>query len=1244
MYQQFDITGGALEDLTKNLGNLKHMGVDVNIHALGQVMNEFKISAEDVTPALEQILNASQRLNVPFDDLLGTMQGGSAALQTFGFTLGETLGLLGSFEDAGLPPERAINAMTKAAQTLSDAGLSPTKENLQAVFAEVQGLINSGNIDRATKELNDLFGTKAGASWLQLIKDGKLNLAELANPVEEARTSIQGMADDTYDAGDRWDMMVNDMKVAVNPLSDELLNFVNEGLGSILVWIDDHKQEIIDFFIGVGDVTIDVLKGIQTFVGSAMNDFGMIVELLGKIAGAMATFDEFMSKIPGLGDEDNGKQLRDLSDSLKDFGTNMQSAGESIQDNEAFWDDVKRKWEAAGAAAKAAAGDTAEQTTATEDAGVAADDAADKIGKQANSVDELRKKLGALATDPNAQAGKGFFGDLINGVLGGQPGASTDPGMFPPLDTGGAPGMHPLMSGRLRYDGENPQITAMKPIAERFGMTNFVGRNSHQDDGLNHPKGMAGDFSGGPDLSPQMFRFASYMSRNFGQYISELIYGDPRFTGNIGGPYDAKTLSEHRNHVHIAVKDGMAEAFMQALRSSGVRAGGMRPLMSTRPSTSAGGDIQGWLYGRLLDNGLSPDQAKGILAMNAVEGGDRDPRSLLGFVEGQRTSWGDTATGPEGHLRTFMHQWNDPKRRPADGSIPGVSAGGTVTDWNAYMTWIREKIVGQLGHQSDWQGNAQPNPQDYQRRLMQALNNNGNFEAWGPSAWNGNMPAGFGTQAKPMNFGPDQANSIIPTTPSPVPGLEPGPAGATFGYNEYGEPGYYRPSSDSISNAERAAQKAEERIRKADDRVLEAQDREKEANAKVGEAKAALNDTTLITSEQEKKRLQEALDSALKQQKSAQESVRDARQAAKDARTDAEDARGRVEDARRGQFSPARESRASGSAGRSSSVQIGAPLADDMGLSEGLPGLARFAATALANMAFAPAIGALSAMTGGRGPEQTGYGLFGMLGGRNIDAGLSPLGLSSPTMGGIPGMGGIGSPTVPGVSVAPATPSQSAIGPAPIGGGLGSMIHAGTGAPPGPGVTAQTSRQPSPGPGGGGFNGIGGLPLAGIQGAISAAGLAADAAGAYGGGSAGAAAAQLAIQLANRTAGYIGQAAAIGVGGILETVLPNNSEMADPNKSWIGRIAAGFAGARPAMPNTAGGEAKPDEQQNPAGDSQPPQTPEEAAAQAQQQNGGNNAPMVNVENLNSYRDDGGQELVNTMSRMAAASNNRGMVR
>jgi hypothetical protein len=65
-------------------------------------------------------------------------------------------------------------------------------------------------------------------------------------------------------------------------------------------------------------------------------------------------------------------------------------------------------------------------------------------------------------------------------------------------------------------------------------------------------------------------------------------------------------------------------------------------------------------------------------------------------------------------------------------------------------------------------------------------------------------------------------------------------------------------------------------------------------------------------------------------------------------------------------------------------------------------------------------------------------------------------------------------------------------------------------------------------------------------------------------------AAQVGIKLANRAIQYGAQAAGIGASGLLETFLPTGgSELA--SNSWLTKIAGGIAGARPAIPNLAGG-------------------------------------------------------------------------
>lgn len=143
-----------------------------------------------------------------------------------------------------------------------------------------------------------------------------------------------------------------------------------------------------------------------------------------------------------------------------------------------------------------------------------------------------------------------------------------------------------------------------------------------------------------------------------------------------------------------------------------------------------------------------------------------------------------------------------------------------------------------------------------------------------------------------------------------------------------------------------------------------------------------------------------------------------------------------------------------------------------------------------------------------------------------------------------------------------------------------------------------------PASGGIGFGGgLVGLAGGAAKSAIAAGGLAADAGGGMGGGSAGAAVASafadIGIAELQRAAGAAGQYVGALAGGALETFSLNQSALADPGSSWLGRLAIAAAGARPALPNTAGEMGG---QENPnmieGGKPQPPgpMTPQEADA------------------------------------------------
>ena len=209
-------------------------------------------------------------------------------------------------------------------------------------------------------------------------------------------------------------------------------------------------------------------------------------------------------------------------------------------------------------------------------------------------------------------------------------------------------------------------------------------------------------------------------------------------------------------------------------------------------------------------------------------------------------------------------------------------------------------------------------------------------------------------------------------------------------------------------------------------------------------------------------------------------------------------------------------------------------------------------------------------------------------------------------------------------------PTSASFGPASYGptsygdtggGGGGGM---GTGVGPGfaPAPSAAPTRIGGLAPvGGSGSGGIGIQSGGLVDMAIQAGGMGLDMM-APGAGQA----AQMGIKLGARAAEYAGQAAGIGVQGLMETFLPTGgSELA--NSNWLTRIAGGLAGAAPALPNMAG-KGQGGNLENPNGE------------QGGQQQGGQN-PGLNIEKLEynnnqATEDRAGKDLTYHLGSMYAA--------
>lgn len=162
--------------------------------------------------------------------------------------------------------------------------------------------------------------------------------------------------------------------------------------------------------------------------------------------------------------------------------------------------------------------------------------------------------------------------------------------------------------------------------------------------------------------------------------------------------------------------------------------------------------------------------------------------------------------------------------------------------------------------------------------------------------------------------------------------------------------------------------------------------------------------------------------------------------------------------------------------------------------------------------------------------------------------------------------------------------------------------------------------------------------------AQSLPGMAAQAGGGMfpGGGAAGAAiagAAQIGIDQMNLAIAYGAKVAGIGVQGLMETFLPNESPLADVQGGWLGRIGGAIAGIRPVAANLAGAFTQQGMEQQ-TGESPPPLTPEQAAAktaeeQGKQQGSAVEQGPINItyNNNNATEDRAGADLTHHLSNM-----------
>ncbi|SKR28062.1 Putative phage tail tape measure protein TMP [Mycobacteroides abscessus subsp. abscessus] len=323
------LTGPTLDAVSKSVANLGRLtGEAVDVRGLGRAFRSFGGEGKDQVATLDSLFGAWQRTGIPINELLSTVTKGGPQLRQFGFTFGQSAALIGMLDERGLDADKAVMALTKSLGTLAKTQGVTGPDALRQTVSQIKALTDAGRDAEALNLTNKIFGAKGGVQFFDAIKSGALDLQTLQSALDSTGASINDTASDTDDFEQKWQIFKNNTAAALEPLASSLFAFVNDGLGSLAVWVQAHQPEVIGFFSTATQGVILFGETILRMASDALDALSLLVGGLGNTVGFTLKAASAFASLTG--DKVGAQRMHDLSEGAFSWGENMRGLADKL--------------------------------------------------------------------------------------------------------------------------------------------------------------------------------------------------------------------------------------------------------------------------------------------------------------------------------------------------------------------------------------------------------------------------------------------------------------------------------------------------------------------------------------------------------------------------------------------------------------------------------------------------------------------------------------------------------------------------------------------------------------------------------------------------------------------------------------------------------------------------------------------------------------------------------------------------
>jgi TP901 family phage tail tape measure protein len=270
------LTGEPLEAMAEQFLELSRItGTDVasNIASMTRVFGDWDVAAQDQAGTLDMLFRASQATGIGVDELAGKVVQFGSPLRAMGFSLEESAAMFGKFEQEGVNAELVIGSLRQGLGRMAKAG-EDAPSTFRRVVDEIAGMESR---TEATAAAMELFGSRAGPDMAAAIQEGRFELGELLDLVENGGETIMDAAGDTLGFSEQWQMFKNQVMVGLAPVAERVFAAVTSGM----TWIRERGVPAARDFV-------EALRRWAPVIGGVIAVMGGLVAVVSAHAAVLA--------------------------------------------------------------------------------------------------------------------------------------------------------------------------------------------------------------------------------------------------------------------------------------------------------------------------------------------------------------------------------------------------------------------------------------------------------------------------------------------------------------------------------------------------------------------------------------------------------------------------------------------------------------------------------------------------------------------------------------------------------------------------------------------------------------------------------------------------------------------------------------------------------------------------------------------------------------------------------------------